>query len=299
MWIFFAFLAPALYAVAEIFDEYLSNRQFKHISSLVFFASVLNFVFVPLLFLIQRPSLPPVTLILPLIGVALTNLLYQYPYYKALRIEDTSVVSAFFSLGKIVIPVFAFLFIHEVLSFKEYLGIGIIIFGNIFLALHRSKKRLHFSKALLLIMFASTVLAIDGILFKYMFEQGLGWSTAVGGQLLFSGVLGCTVLLSLPRTRRQIFEDKEKFKSNTSLFITEELFTFLGLAAETYAITLTPVSLVKGIGMVIPIFVLSYTVAVKKYAPKIFHEHTKRRDICKKALIFSLIVIGLLMVGGE
>ena len=207
MWILFAFLAPALYAVAEIFDEYLANRGLKNINSLIFTASVLNFVFVPILFLIQKPEVPSINFLLPIIGLALTNLLYQYPYYKSLTIEDTSVVSAFFSFGKIIIPIFAFLFVGEILEFKQYIGIGIIIFGNIILALHRSKKKLHLSKAFYLILLASVILAIEGILFKYIFESGLNWSTAVGGQLIASGVLGTTTLLLFKKTRNKIKKD--------------------------------------------------------------------------------------------
>ncbi|MDB5259088.1 MAG: hypothetical protein JWO73_296 [Candidatus Taylorbacteria bacterium] len=297
MWILFAFLAPALYAVGEIFDEYLSNQGFKNISSLIFFACLLNFIFIPVIFLIERPMLPPLHLIWPLIGVALTNLLYLYPYYKSLKIEDTSVVSAFFSFGKIIIPIFAFAFIGEVLQLREYVGIAIIILGNIFLAFHATKKKLTLSKAFYLIIFASTLLAIEGILFKYMFEQGMNWSTAVGGQLLISGVLGCTTLLLFKKSRTRIMEDRGHFRKNSVFFFTEELFTFLALAAETYAISLAPVSLVKGIGMAIPIFVLTYTVAVKRFRPKAFHEDTHRGIVAKKVFTFGLIIVGLLLIG--
>lgn len=308
MWIFFAFLAPALYAVAEIFDEYLSNRGFKNISSLIFFASLLNFLFLPILFLIQRPEMPPLRLIWPIVGVALTNILYLYPYYKSLKIEDTSVVSAFFSLGKIIIPIFAFIFVGEILELREYIGIAIIIFGNVFLAFHIKKKsifdifrvtrkKFQLSKAFFLILFASTVLAIDGILFKYMFEQGINWSTAVGGQLLISGLLGIIILLSFSKTRKHIFEDREKFRKSGTVFFIEELFTFLALGAETYAISLAPVSLVKGVGMSIPIFVLTYAVVVKRYKPKDLREDTRLAHAIKKVIIFIIIIIGLALIG--
>lgn len=297
MWILFSFLAPALYAVAEIFDEYLSNRGFKNISSIIFFTCLLNFIFVPVLFLIQKPMVSSLYLIFPIVGVAITNLLYLYPYYKSLKIEDTSVVSGFFSFGKIIIPVFAFLFVGEILSFREYFGIGIIIIGNIILALHMSKKKIRLSKAFYLILFASTVLATEGILFKYMFENGVNWSAAVGGQLLISGVIGSVVLLSIRKTRRHIMEEKDQYKKSGGIFFAEELFTFLALAAETYAISLAPVSLVKGIGMAIPIFVLSYTVAVKKFNPKIFHENTQSNVVIKKIILFVLIIIGLALIG--
>ncbi len=297
MWILFAFLAPALYAIAEIFDEYLSNRGFKNISSLIFFACLPNFLFVPVIFLIERPTMPSFHLLLPLIGVALTNLLYLYPYYKSLKIEDTSVVSAFFSFGKIIIPVFAFAFIGEILELREYIGIGIIIFGNVFLAFHTTKKKVKLSKAFYLIIFASTLLAIEGILFKYMFEQGMSWSTAIGGQLIISCFLGCSVLLLFKKSRKHILEDRANFIKNAGFFFTEELFTFLALAAEVYAISLAPVSLVKGIGMAIPIFVLTYTVAVKRFNPKAFHENTHQGAVVKKIFIFGLIIVGLVLIG--
>jgi drug/metabolite transporter (DMT)-like permease len=298
MWILFAFLAPALYAVAEIFDEYLSNRIFKKVTPIVFLALVLNFVFVPVLFIIQKPVMPSAHLIWPLIGVGLTNLLYLFPYYKSLKVEDTSIVSAFFSIGKIIIPVFAFVFIGEVLQAREYLGIAVIIFGNVLLAFHTKSGKVRLSKAFYLIILASTILAIDGILYKYMFDQGVNWSTAIGGQLLISGVLGCAFFLINPVTRKEILKERDHYKkSSTWLFFTEEIFTFLALGAEAFAISLAPVSLVKGIGMSIPIFVLLYTLIVKKYRPKAFHENTGRGAVIKKVIIFGLIILGLVLVG--
>lgn len=297
MWILFAFLAPALYGVAEIFDEYLSNRGFKHITPLIFFASLLNFLFVPVVFLLEKPVVPSAGLIWPLIGIACANLLYLYPYYKSLKIEDTSIVSAFFSLGKIIIPVFAFFFVGEILSLREYVGIGIIIAGNVFLALHISKKKFRISSAFYLILFASTVLAFEGILIKYLFEHGVNWSAAIGFQLLISGVLGSGILFFHKKTRRYIAQEKGNYKKAAGIFFVEELFTFLAAAAEAYAISLAPVSLVKGIGMAIPIFILSYTVMVKRFNPKFFHENTHKGAVLKKVGVFCIIVIGLLLIG--
>ncbi len=299
MWIFFAFLAPALYGVAEIFDEYLSNRLFKKVTSVVFLALALNFVFVPILFLIQKPVLPSAHLIWPLIGIGLTNLLYMFPYYKSLKIEDTSIVSAFFSVGKIIIPIFAFVFIGEILSYREYIGIAVIIFGNVLLAFHTKKGKIKLSKAFYLITLASTILAIDGILYKYLFEHGVNWSTAIGGQLLISGILGCAFFLINPTTRKEIRSEREHFSKGSSIkyFFIEESFTFLAVGAEAFAISVAPLSVVKGIGMSIPIFILFYTLILKKYKPDIFREDTGRNAVIKKVFIFTLIIVGLILVG--
>ncbi len=241
--------------------------------------------------------MPSPHLIIPIVGVALTNLLYLYPYYTSLKVEDTSIVSAFFSFGKIIIPIFAFVFVGELLKVREYIGIAIIILGNILLAFHQTKSKIRLSKAFYLILLASVILATDGVLFKYMFDHGVTWSTAVGGQLLFSGIFGVLFLLSFKKTRKLIFQDKQKYRSLGGLFFVEELFTFLAIACETYAISLAPVSLVKSVGMTIPIFILSYTVVVKRFKPKVFHENTHRSVFIKKALVFSLIIAGLILMG--
>jgi uncharacterized membrane protein len=297
MWILLAFLAPALYAISEIFDEYLTNRGFKNLTPLVFMVCLFNFIFVPVVFLIEKPVWPEAHLLLPLFGVALTNLLYLVPYYKALRKEDTSVVSAFFSFGKIIMPVASFLLIGEVLELREYVGIGIIILANIFLALHSVRKKIRISKAFFLILLASTLLAIEGILFKYMFLQGMNWGTAVGGQLMISGFFGCVALLLFKKTRKRIVEAKKEYRKVGAVLFVEELFTFLAVGVETYAIMLAPVSLVKGVGMSIPIFVLLFTIVVKKYNPKAFRENTGRVMVIKKIAIFGCIIVGLMLIG--
>ena len=240
--------------------------------------------------------MPAQHLWLPIIGIGLTNILYLYPYYKALQIEDTSIVSAFFSLGKIIIPILAFIFVGEILSFKQYLGIGLIIFCNVLLGIHRYGKKVRMNRAIYLILFASTILAVEGVLFKYMFEQGIRIGTAVGGQLIITSALGVS-LLFFSRFRKHIKESREVFKQSLPIFLTEELFTFFAVVVEAYAVKLAPLSLVKAIGMTIPIFILSYTLAVKKRRTKVFHENVKLSTLLKKVPIYALIIFGVILVG--
>ncbi len=296
MWIFFALLAPAFYGIAEIFDEYLSNKKFSSTISLTLYAGVFNIFFLPVIFLVAHPVFPAQILWLPLIGVGLTNVLYCFPYYKALQVEDTSVVSGFFSFGKILIPVFAFMFLKELLTPTQYLGIGVVILGNILLAFHKSKKNFKLSKAFFLIITASTILAIEGILFKYMFENGLTWGTAIAGQMVISSVASLLLLFS-PRDSKLVKKDWPNFVSSFKVFFSEELFTFLAIAAEIYAIEQAPLSLVKGIGLTIPLFILSYTIIFKKHMPRAFHEHIESKVLLKRIPLYCLIIIGLVLVG--
>jgi drug/metabolite transporter (DMT)-like permease len=296
MWIFFALLAPALYGIAEIFDEYLSNKKFNSTFSLIFYASIFNLVFVPFILILFPPSIPAKDLWVPLIFTGLTGILYCFPYYKALQLEDTSVVSAFFSFGKIIIPVFAFLFLGELLTPLQYIGLAVVILGNIVLGFHRSKKKIKISKAFFLIVLASTILALGDIVLKYMFEKGISWATVMSGQLLISSFFSIFFLLA--RDGRNIIKkDWTNFTGSFKAFFSEELCTFLAMAAEVYAIQQAPLSLVKGIGLTIPLFILSYTIIFKRYMPRAFHEHIEKSVLLKRIPLYCLIILGLVLVG--
>lgn len=296
MWILFAFLTPALFAASELLDGYLSNKKFKSVISLVFFASITNLLFVPIVFSIESPNFSNSRLILPLIGVGLTNVLYLYPYYKALQIEDTSVVAAFFSIGKIITPILAFLILNEELSILQYLGLGLVIMANFFLAIKYGRVKVEIKKSFLLIAAASVILAFEGILFKYMFEIGLKWSTAVGGQLIATFIIAL-LIFSIRRFRMQIQMEFRNFVDSFKLFFVEELITFSAIAIEAYAIKLAPLSLVKGVGLTIPLFVIFYTLILKKHRPNTFQEDIQRRILLKRIPLYFILILGLFLLG--
>ena len=131
MWLLFAFLSPAFYAIAEVFDNFLVNKEFKHPLTLVFYSSLFNLIFIPALFLIQRPELPPLGTLPIFIMLGLVGVGYLFPYYKGLKIEDTSIVVSFFAIGRIFVPVLAYLFVGEILNLQQYAGIFLIIISSI------------------------------------------------------------------------------------------------------------------------------------------------------------------------
>src|SRR3989344_583069 len=145
MWLLFAFLSSALYAVAETFDEFFVNKKFAHPFALVFYASLFNLVYIPLVSVFQRPELPAANTVPIFILLGLVNVGYLYPYYRGLQIDDTSTAISFFGVGRIFVPIFAFLIVGEILNLSQYLGILFIIVSVTLLGLHRTKKSFKFS----------------------------------------------------------------------------------------------------------------------------------------------------------
>jgi drug/metabolite transporter (DMT)-like permease len=76
----------------------------------------------------------------------------------------------------------------------------------------------------------------------------------------------------------------------------EEMFTFGGLYAEAWAISHTSVSLVKGITMVSPFFLMIFAYFGRGMFPSFFKEDLHRGRVFKKSLLFILIIIGIFLV---
>lgn len=299
MWLFAAFLGPAFYAVANILDTHLTNRHLKQTHTLVFYGSILNLAFLPIIVIFQRPVMPPLhTLpVFALLGVV--NIAYLYPYYRGLQSDDTSIAISFFGLGRIVIPVLAFFIVGEVLSGVQYLGIGLIIISSTLISIVGSEKSgFRFSKASYYIALASIIISFEGVLIKYLFGQGLNYATVIGGEIIAVSFVALCLLIS-KRIRGDVLANRKTFRAMFPIFAAEETFTFLAISAEAYAISIAPVSVVKSITMFTPLFVVLYAFITKKHIPRIFHifkEHMGAAVIIKKVILFVCMIAGVFLI---
>jgi drug/metabolite transporter (DMT)-like permease len=218
-----------------------------------------------------------------------------YPYYQGLRSDDTSVAISFFAIGRIFVPILAFIIVGEVLDLQQYFGIGLIIVSVIMLGLHHSKKRFKFSKAIWYIGSAAFLLSFEGVFLKLLFDQGVSVSTAVGGESIVGLLLACTLLFS-KTVRRDVRAVLPLFIKLSPLFLLEEFFTFLGQISESSAISLTSVSVVKGITISAPFFLIVYAWLGRDLFPKLFKEDLHRRKVLHKLALFVVLIVGVILV---
>ena len=292
-WILIAFISPILHGFANVLDNYLTNKLFKSVWTLTFYSTFFNILFLPLVLFVEIPGLPPASLLPFFFLVAVIEVLYLYPYYKALQSDDTSVVSSLFSLGRIFVPIFAFLFVGEVLKFTQYLGFLIIILGSATLTLN-NLRTLHFNRSFFYMLVCSILLAIEAVVYKYLFEN-VSWSTGFVWTTLFSSAIIFCFLL-VPKLRKDIREQTSDLKRNVPVFAFEELLTFGGSAASTFAISLVPVTLAKSIGAFQPFFVLIYALILGKSFPQMFRESVDHRSLVKKFMLFAIMIIGIILI---
>lgn len=292
-WFLIAIFHPLLHGFANIIDNYLSNKSFKNVWTLIFYSSFCRVLFLPLALLLGLPKFLPFQLFPALLLIAAIDIFYLYPYYKALQNDDTSVVTALFAVSKIFVPILAFFIVGEVLGVTQYVGFGLIIFGSAAISFKPGTK-LKFSKSLFYMFFCSMLLALEAVTYKYIFSN-VDWSTGFFWSALFSFFISLFFLF-VPKRRKDIFKEFKKFKKRFWIFSLGELFTFGGNVASTLALSLIPVTVENGISSLQPIFVLFYAIIFGKFFPQFFKEKIDFHNIVKKVFIFMIMVVGILLV---
>lgn len=222
------------------------------------------------------------------------DIAFLYPYFKALQVEETSVVTSLFSLEKLFIPVLAFIFVHETLTGTQYFGFAIIVVATLALVAHTHGRIRFDRRAFLYMALCSFLLASQLVIYKFTFETER-WSTAFVWGTLWTFALTLPVIF-IAKQRRAIAAHLQNFRHIAPLFALEELFTFFGVAGSTYAVALAPVTLVAGISSLQPIAVLLYAVALKRTLPGVFKEKVSRKSITKKIILFAILVFGVVLV---
>jgi drug/metabolite transporter (DMT)-like permease len=292
-WFYLALLAPLMYAIVNLLDDNLLSFVYK--SPYLACVSVGFFGATPLLsrFFIHSPALS-LQLALLAIGAGMLTLGYYFFYFKGLQADSPSVVIALFSLAPATIPFFAHLIVHEQLSGGEIVGFLIVLLASLGMGV-TSVRKLTFSGALLPVVIAVIMLDALSIMIKYDYQRAafypvyLYFSIGMGlGSLFF-------LFLRFQENKQGILEIKKRIKKLLPLFIVAEL---VGLGAEltlNLAISRGPVSLVKVIESIQPMFVLLIALALYPFYPKLFRE-AKEGRLIRKFSLMAAALIGLTVI---
>lgn len=289
-----AFLAPMLHAVSNILDARVSNFMFKTNSSTIFYLGITNLFVLPFLVLFGGVEIlhVPVGMWPILFIVGLFEILYQVPYFKSLKQIDTSVVGALFSLGKILLPIFAFVIVGEKLNFWQYVGFFVIIGSTLFLNL---KKGVSFqiNFAFYLMFIASLMITLNTIFSKKALLE-MNWLNFCFYYTILSDVFLFLALLH-PKFLKNIKKDLKVFKKNFPLLMLMELIDRAAFLTGIFALSLLPVMVRAGISSTTPIFVLLYSFILYKIFGSRFKEDLQSEEMLKKFICFFFIIIGVVL----
>jgi drug/metabolite transporter (DMT)-like permease len=291
--ILLAFLAPAFFAGGNILDSYLSNTIFKRLTVLIFITTLCYVVSLPLLWWFQPLHLVSFPLLVVAFLLAVMDIIYQYPYYWALRRTDTSIVVSLFSIGKIFVPAFAFLLVHEQLTILQYVGFFMIIFSTMYLSL--DSKKWAFNAAFFLMFFVSLILAGQTVLYKYAFSQDSSWISVFSAVMVVELVLMSFSFIN-SNNRRDLRLILRSFNKNGAPLLGMEALSLVGNIFTLISLSIIPATVMTGIGSIQPLVALAYAEVFERRRKKFFHESLRYEGVRKKFILFVCIIVGTLLV---
>lgn len=291
-WIFLALLASAIWATTYFIDEYLIKHALKDAVALVAMTGL--FSIVPLGYLLATGGLPDIPL--PIAALALVTgaigTLVLLPYLVALRQASSAAVAPLWSLGPVFIVIFAWIFLNERLLPLDYLAIVLLILSAIAATYQRGERRAA-NRVLLFMGIAAFLHAIESTISKYVYQEVSyedGFVYVVLGALL----LGIALTVGRPRTWWLIRDAQRRHVIGINVI--NEAVNFSGIAIANLAVSLGPVSLVKSVGGLQPIFILLFTVLITKMRPNGVIKPLSRLIVIRVVISVALAVIGLLLI---
>lgn len=286
------FFSVFFYSISNIVDSYQSNHLFSQTSILVFVSKAFGILFLPI-FIFFPPTIPPSNLLLLIFATSLLEVVYQIPYFLALRNIDTTAVAALFSIKRAIIPILAFCFLGEVLTMQQYIGLTFIVFASFVISFNPKEFRLN--KGFYWMVLVSLLLALQRLLYKFNFEQGLSvmnlffWSISI--ELFLA-----TSLLIITGGQRELLKKFHILKKEKSIFILNEILNQAGSITALFALKILPVSIVEAMYSLTSVFViLGKKISIVKNSRLLDQEV---RVVSDKKLAYSLIsiVLGVFLV---
>jgi len=213
-------------------------------------------------------------------------------YFEAVKVEEISRVGPLFSLSPIFVAVFAAVFLGEVFTVRQYLGV-LLLTGGAFLLSLKSLRDWRFGRGLWWMLLGVGLISAGAVASKYLLDTSRPWT-------VFAYTKLGTIIIALPLLvpgYRSLAESvrgsgpRVLVYSGLSEGLTSITTIFFLLAASTGYITL-----VNALIGTQPFFLLFLTVLLSAYWPKILQEEISRRLILRKAVAIAGIFAGIWLV---
>jgi drug/metabolite transporter (DMT)-like permease len=296
-WFFIALGAPFLWAIVNIFDQYLVIKYTKGergSGGLVLFSSLIG-IFVAVLIGIFTSgifAIPILDKILLIITGGIT-IAWIILYLFTLQIENISAVVPWF----LTIPVFGYglgyIFLQETLSIQQLLGSFVVLLGVFLISIDFSGQKKKFKwRPVFYMLLACFLIAISGVIFKYVTIGDNFWISSFWE---YAGLGGFGVLLYLfvPKYRAEfMLMNRQGGKKIFTLNTISEILTIIGNLLTNYAILLAPVAMVYLVSSFQPAIVLFLTLFATKFFPNIAKENLTKDILLPKVIAIAVMIIG-------
>ena len=294
-WIFFALLAPLLFALTNHIDKILLARYFTNVRSttLLIYTAIASSL-ITIAIVIFKPDV----LSVPLFDAGLMFLagivyfLAVMPYIKALSLEEASRVIPIFQIQPVLAYTFGVVLFHETLSAVQILAGVIIVAGAVLINLDLDNRRKFKGVIFGLVALSCLFFMLESITFKFV-GGNFGFWDASFYQYLGTAVAGLFIIIASKQYRRD-FKTVNKEGGKKVFFgaITNEMVNMAGRLAFNYSLLLAPLAIVTLVQGSQSIFVLMIGTLLALFIPKYGKESLLRKHMMQKIVSILIVVAG-------
>ncbi len=292
-WYIFALLAPAFWAINNVFIKFLITNKFKSYFPLIFTVISCDSVFAGavLVFGDVTYSFPYSLLAL---SAGLMPLTAFWFYSKALIKEEVSRIVTLFQLIPVFVVLFSVIFLNEILGIQRYLGIGLIVIASILISYKKAGKKA-FSGVLKFMLPFGILIALYTITDKTLLSYMDYWTVFFWN--LLGTFIGALFMLGLPKLRKEIIQTISAVgrKAVLTTFAGEGLYV-MGTICSLIALSLTDASLASSLFGLQPFYVFFYTTVLSLFLPKILKEKMSKETLLLKTSAIALMFIGTWLI---
>ncbi|MBH1979968.1 EamA family transporter [Candidatus Saccharibacteria bacterium] len=301
-WLFFALLAPFLFALTNQIDKILLSRYFTQVkATTLLIYTVIVSIFISIGIVLFKPSVLNVSL--PDAGLMFAAGIIFYfaiaPFIKALSIEEASRVIPIFQIQPVLAYIFGIVLFAEALSVLQILAGLIIVAGALLINLDLDNRRRFKASVFGLVLLSCLFYMLESSAFKFV-GGNYGFWDAAFYQYLGTAVAGLTVFMT-SRSYRVDFKKVSK-EGGAKVIVGAMLSAILsmgGRMAFNYSLLLAPLVMVQLIQGTQAIFVLLIGTLLAIFIPKYGKENISSRHMTQKIVSIVVVCIGtaLLLLG--
>ena len=294
-WIFFALLSPAIFTINSYIDKFLLSSRIKDYRGYYVYSAIVGlFLGLLLLFIGGFPILKIRDLILILL-TGIISIWSTITYYQAVQDEHMSTLIFYFQLIPVFVLVLSFVFLHEVLSYRQLLGFALIFIPNLIIATE-GKFSIKLNKSFYLILLCDIGFAFTSIIFKFVSETN-NFISIVGYETLGWFIGGAMIFLLWKGGRDAFFATNKTLKSSTIGVIVANESIYVGSKlVGFFAVTLASVAIVTVIGSTSVLFAIIFGWILTTIAPHIFKEDVSKKGLFNKLILGVVVLIGIYLV---
>ncbi len=294
-WLFFALLAPFLFALTNHIDKILLARYFKHVkaTTLLFYTVMASAVIA-----VAIVAFKPDVLSVPLFDAGLmfaAGVIYYFaimPFIKALSIEEASRVIPIFQIQPVLAYIFGVALFNETLTLPQALAGVIIVAGALLINLDLDNRRKFKGVVFGLVVLSCLFYMIESSTFKFV-GGNYGFWDASFYQYLGTAVAGVFAFMASRSYRADL--RKVSKEGGVKVFTGATLSAIInmgGRMAFNYSLLLAPLVMVQLVQGTQAIFVLIIGTLLAVFIPKYGKENISRKHIVQKIVSIVIVLAG-------